>query len=429
MGIVGARYLPLYSSGSPGSPEESDSRTDQSGQTIRLNKVEVLPSPMDNTKVRLRGDFSLPGENIEVWFDVGEDVADGLSKSGAPWLLAMLPYGFEMGGTIEIDIPTDSLLVENLKALGFIFRRWYPELKPVELRVNSQTMRTNAEHSVGFFSGGIDSMHTVIRHLPLAGADQVGLIDELLMVWGFDIELDEPAEFAALREQVKPFVDRTGLRLQTIATNIRRPGTYWRRRWGPLTHSIGRAACAHALDRRYKKAVWAAGFRIDDAFPSGSHPMTDQYGSSNDLRISLDGSAHRRMDKVAFLAKHPWAVEDIHVCFNKAGSRNCGKCIKCVRSAIALDLAGLSDRCRTLPAITPDLVKYAYCGGAAEEVYFREMLEYAREVGRDQTADLISRAINRSRRFRPIMEFAEWTQPKPAWWRLGRLIRQGVAGY
>lgn len=401
------------------------------GCTMKLNHVQVGRSPLDNAKVRLSGSLCVQRglDDVEVWFDVDEDLADGLATSGAPWLIALLPYAMEYGGTIEIDRPTDSLLVENALMLGRVYRKWYPNLKPYEIVADRQIISTNADKSVSFFSGGIDGMHTALRHSPLAGPDQVGTVDELLMIWGFDIDLDTPQEFVAMYGNSQAFAEHLGVPLRSMATNIRRPNTYWKRLWGPLCHSMGRAACAHALEGRYKSAVWGSNFLAEDCVPEGSHPWTDPYCSSTNLRTAVDGNAHSRMDKVAFLARYPWALENVHVCYRDLVSRNCGECIKCVRSAIAIDLAGLAGSCRTLPVpLRPEVIQNTYCGDKFERIFFREMLEYARVTGRSDIERSLSIALRRSGYLKPLMDFAEWGKQKTAVWRLSRMLTKAIAG-
>jgi hypothetical protein len=189
---------------------------------------------------------------------------------------------------------------------------------------------------------------------------------------------------------------------------------------------MGRAACAHALENRYRKAVWGSNYRVDYAVPEGSNPLSDQYYSSNNLEILLDGAAYRRIDKVVFLAKHPWSVKDIHVCFNDLSSTNCGRCSKCVRSKVAFELAGLSATCKSLEPVTAELIRSTYCGDSAEQVFFGEMLDYARQIGRSDMADALSGSLRRSRCLRPLMDFANWLHTKPGVWRFGREIRRAI---
>ncbi len=381
--------------------------------------------------VRLSGTLFINDEvgTIEVWFDVDEELEEGLAASGAPWLIAMTPYALEFGGTIEIDRPTDSLLVENSTMLGRVYRSWYPFLKPYDIVADRQIISTGADKAVSFFSGGIDGMHTALRHTSLAGSDQVGNVDELLIVWGFDIKLDLPAEFEALYSASKPFAERLGLPLRTMVTNIRRPGSPWARRWGPLCHTMGRAACVHALEGRYRLAVWGSNFPAEHSPPEGSHPWTDQYHSSTSLKTSVDGNAYSRMTKVAFLSKYPWTLENVHVCYRNSLSSNCGKCIKCVRSGIAIDLVGLSGQCKSLSLPLPaDRIERAYCGDSAEFLFFEELIDYSRTIGRRDIEKSLSIAMRRSQRFKPLMDLSKRFDTWPLAWRLRRMIVEAVTG-
>ena len=392
---------------------------------IKLSSVERCRSPMGSSFVRLTGHFKAGNgtEDFDVWFDVDEELAGGFSESGAPWLIAAIPYGFELGGTIAIERPTDAMLLENTAAFAHIFRHWYRDLKPFEVIADKKIVDPGGEKAFAFFSGGIDSLHTATRYTSLGGTDQVGSVDELLLIWGFDIELDSPSEFAALQKQSEDFAARLGVPLRVMATNIRRPGTFWTNRWGPLCHALGKAACALALEKRYKKAIWAAGYRSDRSVVEGSHPMTDHYLSSSGLAMVYDGADSGRIDKIAFLSRFPWMLEDIHVCWRGASSRNCGKCPKCLRTEIALELTGMMARCNSLPRVSLERIRKAYCGEPAERAFFTEMAEYAKKIGRSDMYMALCESLTRSRHRAPIVNYLSRFEKTPGLWRAGRSIR------
>jgi hypothetical protein len=94
----------------------------------------------------------------------------------------------------------------------------------------------------------------------------------------------------------------------------------------------------------------AASTTYDDLFPWGSHPLLDPLWSSEALEVIHDGCAVSRVDKVRGLAGCDVALDSLQVC--SAQDRvtyNCCRCEKCLRTMVALEIAGVLSRCRTFP--------------------------------------------------------------------------------
>ena len=72
-----------------------------------------------------------------------------------------------------------------------------------------------------------------------------------------------------------------------------------------------------------------------------SHPALDPLWSTEAVEVVHDGAETRRVDKVAALAASPLALRYLRVCWeNRGGAYNCGRCGKCMRTMVDLDLAG-----------------------------------------------------------------------------------------
>jgi hypothetical protein len=116
-------------------------------------------------------------------------------------------------------------------------------------------------------------------------------------------------------------------------------------------------------------------------------------------------------------------LEDIHVCWRGANSRNCGKCSKCLRTEIALELTGMMARCNSLPPVSLDRIRKAYCGEPAERAFFTEMAEYAKKTGRHDIYTALRQSLTRSRHRAPIVNYLSRFEKTPGLWRAGRSIR------
>ena len=84
-------------------------------------------------------------------------------------------------------------------------------------------MEANGDReAIAAFSGGVDSVFTVLRHATgKLGIASYPLKKALLLVHGFDVPLGEPEHLEALKERTLPFVQELNLELRTIRTNLK----------------------------------------------------------------------------------------------------------------------------------------------------------------------------------------------------------------
>ncbi|MGB4766450.1 MAG: hypothetical protein WBH09_06025, partial [Rugosibacter sp.] len=85
---------------------------------MRLASTAIVSSPETLNSTRLTGRIYWGvGEVFDLWVDVPEAYSENLSSSGNPWLLAMLPWAASLGEDIELSLPVDALLLENVQGI------------------------------------------------------------------------------------------------------------------------------------------------------------------------------------------------------------------------------------------------------------------------------------------------------------------------
>ncbi len=97
----------------------------------------------------------------------------------------------------------------------------------------------------------------------------------------------------------------------------------WRRMLVPATHNYGILA------------------------PWGSHPLTDVLWSTESMRVIHYGAEVTRIQKIMReIAGSRVARDHLRVCWeNRRGQSNCGECEKCIRTIVALKIAGVLEQC------------------------------------------------------------------------------------
>lgn len=241
---------------------------------MRLKTIDIVKSPVEPNKTRLLGEVVYdngPVVSEIYWFDVPEDCAEFISNSGNPWLVCLLPLAVTLGESLRISLPVDRLLLENAEKLMRIWKCWYPRLHiiPIEADSIEDQGGSRPQKTAAFFSGGVDSFFTVLRH---SGENTISgiSIDDLLTVRGFDIRLDNREAFYNLRAILSKTAADLGKNFVDITANLRQ--TRWKQTdWTYLSHGAALVTIALILEKRYNSAFIAATGGYMDFLPWGSH--------------------------------------------------------------------------------------------------------------------------------------------------------------
>ena len=400
---------------------------------MELIRVTRSSPANDRSRVRIAADVRMAsGESFEIFYEVPAELEPALSDSGNPWIVAMLPYALSTGEDVKSSLPVDARLLENLEGLLATWIEWYPQYRRPRLVAPRQPFgegNAGESRTAVFFSGGIDSWFSVLRHAPELEPAAIGEVDDLLTVHGFDIPIEQAQEFAVLEATLAEAAGAIGRKFVVVRTNLRRRDTLWARGWGWLTHGAGLASVALVLEKRYGRAVIGSTHPYGGLIPWGSHPLTDALLSTRRLEIRHDGAQNARTDKTALVARHRVALSHLHVCWKNAAANNCGACAKCLRTMATLELLGALETVNPFPArLRAQDLADLYLENDNELEFFGEVRALAAARGTRSIEQAIEASIQRSRRWRPYIDAAEHLRRVPLLWRLAPAIRQWCAG-
>lgn len=352
--------------------------------------------------MRLVAEVSYAGgapSSERLWFEVDECHEEALSTSGNAWLAALAPLAGRLGESLEMSVPVDARLLGGVEELLYVWAGWRPEQRPVRVEADTFPGSVTPDARTGvFFSGGVDSFFSVLRHAAPDQPRRLQRLDDLLCVHGLDVALGAPSTWRRVRSSLQRAADALGHELVTVATNFR--DTRLRAvDWQSIAHGAALAGVAHALDGRLGEVRLPAALHYGRLAPNGTHPVTDPLFSSGRLLLASDGSHARRTDKTAFLARHPLALRHLRVCFRSEQGVNCGRCGKCVRTLGALDCLGALEE-TALSEVddwSPDRLARPFWLGEADRLFGEDLLELARDTGRRDVERALRRGLRRSR--------------------------------
>ncbi|HEX4440485.1 MAG TPA: hypothetical protein VH854_10475 [Thermoanaerobaculia bacterium] len=395
-----------------------------------MELIETRIEPAGDDRARLIGDVRYADSRAETyWFEVPAALEPDLSRSGNPWLTALLPLAAKLGEPLRIPLPVDRLLVRNVAELARIWRGWYPSLSEpqLDLRVcDSVVARPPGmpARTASFFSGGVDSFFTVLRNdEPVTGRLP---IDELIPVQGFDFPLDRGEAFETHLRRLRRAADELGKAVVPVRTNLRE--TRLREcSWAELWHGAALASVGLALERRYRHVLIASSSVYEEVEPLGSHPLTDHLLSTSATQFVHDGAGATRIEKTTRVAESDVALRALHVCYREKDSENCGRCRKCSLTIATLATLGVLDRAATFPKkVDLERVSRIYLPSPMQRRSVRRLVRLAATRRRDDLASALDKAVRTSAMRVRLLKTVRVAMPFSALSPVARRLRRAI---
>lgn len=181
-----------------------------------------------------------------------------------------------------------------------------------------------------------------------------------------------------------------------VSTNLRKltPEVSWE-----ISHGTGLAAVALLFSPVFRRAYVPATFGFSATFPWGSDFRVDHLLSNDATELVHDGAHASRMAKILTISGWKPSFDRLRVCWeNPSGLRNCGRCDKCLRTMIGLELAGARERYTTFPDLPdPRALVFPAPKKPYQLAFMCDLLTYAEQAGRRDIERVLRDAIRRAR--------------------------------
>lgn len=279
-----------------------------------------------------------------------------------PMVPAAVILASRLGQDLRVEEPLPPAVHAGARHVTRLLHEWYG-WRPAELiaPLGVEPVRPPWAHrrrGVGvFFTRGVDSWGALLDRM--AGPRRQRPTH--LVTVDNEVHLD-PAVRAAQLGETQAAADRIGLPLIVVRTDVRAaldPHTDW----GTQTHGSVLAGIGMLLRTTLQEVVIAPTHWTPLLRPWGSHPDLDPAWSLPDLAVRHHDGSEMRWQRVRRITAEPEAVDSLMVCWQGTGTRNCGRCEKCLRLLTSLQLLGRLeatahrfDQPFDADAITPDLV-------------------------------------------------------------------------
>ena len=244
------------------------------------------------------------------------------------------------GSDLEVNGGIDAQVLANIPRIQDFYHCWDASFQHITLR-NVQALPPSGKKPPRvalFFSGGIDCWYALLK--------SQAEITDLVYVWGLDIALNNQVLHEKALASIQGVAEAFGKNLVVLRTNLRE----FTDAYVPYNKMYGTmlAGLAHLLAAEIGKVYIAGGEWYTTMVASGSHAMTDEKWSSENLEIIYDGLELSRLNKTRLVGQNDLAMHTLRVCWrNLNNDYNCGRCEKCLRTMVNLQIAGVLDRCTT----------------------------------------------------------------------------------
>ena len=297
-------------------------------------------------QTRLCADISLNGRGTTLWFGVDRQQEAYLctGRSDA-FVMALLPTAMRGGHDICCQTPMsrrlhyqlEQYLIPTLSSAGELYR-------PVAIHGPVTDLPVEHVRGVGTgFSGGVDSLYTVMTH----GADSDFPLTHLAL---FNVGVFEGREFrqsfVKSCENGRKFAEEMQMELVGLDSNL--PEALPERFLD--VYSFRNLAGALALQSLFSVYLLSSGHDLAnfglDLHNSASYDLlTVHCAQTETLKMYLSGGQIRRSEKLRQLSRWTPSYRWLHPCvYGRVGERNCGHCKKCSRDMTTLYAMGALER-------------------------------------------------------------------------------------
>jgi hypothetical protein len=333
-----------------------------------------------------------------VFFSYPERFYDYLPHTADPFFPALLIPAMMWDDILEIEPPVSCRIMENQQIIQDIFSTWHPnEFRRVEViaqcHTNNNLPRKKANAT--FFSLGVDSMYSMLKYLPQNNPPVDKQLTTLIYMKGLELPLSIYANGQAqgVINNIEKVSAHYGLDFIVGETNIR---DVFPLDWEDHYFGPGLASTALSLSNGFRNIYIPSSHSYAIFFHDPSSPLIDNHWSNENTNIFHDGAEKERVGKIAdLIIKDKFALSHLRVCVNnEGGDYNCGKCWKCIRTMITLEILGQLETCRSFPSKLPRHFSSELRTYNPDSLEFtRENLRLAKKLGKKDLEAMLEREI------------------------------------
>jgi hypothetical protein len=380
---------------------------------------------MERSSDRIRVVADIENAAVKPYLAFPTEMESFVAGSADGFVPMLLVPCLEMGEPLEVVPPVSKQLVRRIPRIMDVLLSLFPNFHRVSVKLNERTEPAPppGDAVASLFSGGVDSFYTLLKALT-PGADPDMRPTHVFFMSGLEQPLDQSSGADATLDVVRNIAQQSGVGVLWGETNLR---LLFGLNYELYYHASALIGAALALSRGVKRLLVPSTFSYGQLIPWGSHPLLDELWSVESMDVIHHGAEARRVDKIAMLARdHRSIFRHLRVCLkNQAGPENCGRCQKCARTMMALEVTGTLADASTFPTVSRQTLAHWLC--ADNPIFVEELRDLARQTGSAEALNFLNGVVRKQKRRRAIKALIDSTpvlaDMMPAMSRLRRRLR------
>ena len=303
-----------------------------------------------------------------VWYAVGRQYGEYLCDETADaFVLLMLQLAMQSGQDLKVEASVSARLLFNIEnTLQPLFSKALPGFRHIKVIAQSVSEQSFQGTAVGCgCSLGVDSFSSLLKHLSSDVPENYRVTHLTLFNCGQLGDLDLCGAEENLRDtlvQLEPFAREIQLPLVSINSNLNE--LYVDSEVRLLQSFINRTlSCALALQKLFGKYVYASSYSVENFLMSERDESHMEAAlvplmSTESTEMILSNPVMTRVEKTEYLSRYDITQRYLDVCwaaqmkygidnkpnlFETKTKKNCGRCHKCLRTLLTLDVLGRID--------------------------------------------------------------------------------------
>ncbi|HUQ85847.1 MAG TPA: hypothetical protein VM077_06000 [Candidatus Limnocylindrales bacterium] len=320
-----------------------------------INNIHVSKS---KNLIHLSANIKFKNQKADrMYFSTSSINASLISYDYSPFLASVLLPCMKKGEDIVIDGTVSKKLLVNIEKIMDLVTSWGVGFKHINIQsgITNHAYLKNKRTSAAFFSAGVDSFYTYLKHKKTNSK-----IQNLILIHGFDIPLENKNLFTKTKKIVESIALEEKIKAISVTTNageIVEKVLIW-----DLSHGGVLAAVGLFLGKGIGRVYIPGGLKKSELFPYGTYPELDKLWSTEKTQFLHDGTEYNRLGKIMHVvSKSDLALKHLRVCTqNIKGNYNCSRCYKCLITMIGLVCSNSLQSAKTFKKLDLNNVKNMY---------------------------------------------------------------------
>ena len=363
---------------------------------MRVAQIKLRHSTFSELEATVESRGLLSVRSLPLFYRFPSEFGESLTISADPFIAALLCPSMLLGEPLVVEALASPRLLQALPKIMTFYHSWNPKFKIIEVKTLGEFRPAHSTSTAQalFFTCGIDSFYalTKLTEIPLKRN-----LTHLILVHGFDIKLHDTSLFERTHLAMNEIASHYNMKLMIVKTNLRTVTDEYLNLDKCL--GAGLASVALCLGNFFRKVYFASDLGPNETAPLAVHPDLDPLWSTETTTFVHHLPGTSRADKARLLTTNTLAQEHLRVCWeNRNGAYNCGRCSKCIRTMLALHLAGGLSKFPFPTKLTPQLVEgiVDYYPDPSATAHGEHIVIELRKKGEIQLANSLSHAVRKT---------------------------------